>query len=94
MKTMRLDKFLKVSRLIKRRSLAKDVSDSSRVKINGKIAKPSSNVNIGDIIEIAYGNKLLTVKVKELNDSTKKADSAFMYELIKEEKINLDLNDL
>ena len=63
---MRLDKFLKVSRIIKRRTLSKEISDSSRVKVNDKIAKPSTKLKVGDIIEIEFGRSILTVKVKEL----------------------------
>lgn len=85
---MRLDKYLKVSRLIKRRTLAKEVSDNERILINNRIAKPSSTVSIGDIIKIRFGNKEVTIKVTEINDSTKKSDALNMYELISEEKIN------
>lgn len=86
---MRLDKYLKVSRLIKRRTLAKEVSDNERILINDRIAKPSSDVKINDIIKIRFGNKEVTVKVTEILDSTKKNDAANMYEIIKEEKIEL-----
>jgi ribosomal 50S subunit-recycling heat shock protein len=84
---MRLDKFLKVSRLIKRRTLAKEVAESERIEINDKPAKPSTNVKIGDIIKITFGNKVVRVKVTEIVDSTKKSDAANMYEIISEEKI-------
>ena len=60
---MRLDKFLKVSRLIKRRTLAKEVSESERVLVNGKIAKPSKDLKIGDIITIEFGMKMVSIKV-------------------------------
>ena len=63
---MRLDKFLKVSRIIKRRTLSKEISESSRVKVNGKVAKPSTKLKVGDEIEIEFGRSRLTVKVKEL----------------------------
>ncbi|MFV9511724.1 RNA-binding S4 domain-containing protein [Tepidibacillus sp. LV47] len=84
---MRLDKFLKVSRLIKRRTLAKEVSDLGRIQINGKIAKASSIVKEGDFISIQFGQKILTVKVKQLVESTKKENATEMYEVIREEKI-------
>ena len=61
---MRLDKFLKVSRIIKRRSVSKEISEASRVKVNGKIAKPATKLKIGDEIEIEFGRNILTVKVK------------------------------
>ena len=81
---MRLDKFLKVSRLIKRRTLAKEVSESERVLVNGKIAKPSKDLKIGDIITIEFGMKMVSVKVLSLDISIKKADASSMYELIEE----------
>ena len=81
---MRLDKFLKVSRLIKRRTLAKEVSESERVLVNGKIAKPSKDLKIGVIITIEFGMKMVSVKVMSLDISIKKADASNMYELIEE----------
>ena len=83
---MRLDKYLKVSRLIKRRQLAKDASNSERILLNGKIAKPSKEVNIGDVITIIFGKKIVEVKITKLIDSTKKDDALLMYELISEKK--------
>ncbi|HLQ41172.1 MAG TPA: RNA-binding S4 domain-containing protein [Tetragenococcus sp.] len=82
---MRIDKFLKISRLIKRRSVAKEVADKGRIQINGRLAKSSSAVKIGDIVEIKFGNRTLTVKVVELHESTKKEDAAKMYEIIAQE---------
>lgn len=84
---MRLDKYLKVSRIIKRRTLAKEVSDAGRITINDKIAKSSSMVNIDDIITIKYGNKTLTLKVLKLMDSTKKDDAKMMYEILEEKPL-------
>ncbi|MCR5706435.1 MAG: RNA-binding S4 domain-containing protein [Acholeplasmatales bacterium] len=85
---MRLDKFLKVSRVIKRRTLAKEVASDERILLNDKIAKPSSQLKPGDIITILFGNKEVKIRVLELLDSTKKADTDKMYELISERKIN------
>lgn len=79
---MRLDKFLKVSRLIKRRSVAKDASIDEKVIVNGKVAKPSYEVKVGDIIEVKYFKSTIKVKVKELINSSKKEDALEMYELI------------
>ena len=81
---MRLDKYLKVSRLIKRRTLAKEASDAERILVNNMVAKPSKEVKIGDIITIQYGKKILEVKITSLIDSTKKVDAALMYDLISE----------
>ena len=84
---MRLDKFLKLSRLIKRRTVAKDVSDKGRVEINGKEAKASSTVKLGDEITIRYGNKSVTVRVELLHESPRKEESAQMYTVLKEESV-------
>lgn len=81
---MRLDKYLKVSRLIKRRTLAKEASESERILVNDKIAKPSKELKIGDTITIEFGRKEITVKVLSLTPSIKKEDASNMYELISE----------
>lgn len=82
---MRLDKFLKLSRLIKRRTVAKDVSDQGRVWINGRDAKASSAVKVGDEIAIQFGQKKVTVQVELLSESTRKEDAAKMFTVLKEE---------
>ncbi|WP_019536411.1 RNA-binding S4 domain-containing protein [Paenibacillus ginsengihumi] len=82
---MRLDKFLKLSRLIKRRTVAKDVSEQGRVWINGREAKPSSAVKIGDELTVQFGQKSVTVRVEQLTESTRKEDAAKMYTLLREE---------
>ena len=81
---MRLDKFLKVSRLIKRRTVANDACDSERITVNGKAAKASYNVKIGDVITVAFGSRSVTVRVLEIKETTKKAESVGMYEVISE----------
>ena len=81
---MRLDKFLKISRIIKRRSVAKEVADKGRIQINGKLAKSSSDVKVGDQLKIQFGNKTMEVKVNELHESTKKEDAQKMYGIISE----------
>jgi len=87
---MRLDKFLKVSRLIKRRTVAKDVSEQGRVELNGREAKPSTTVKVGDEITVQFGQKLVTVRVERLRETTKKEEAAGMYTLLKEEAIPRD----
>lgn len=82
---MRLDKFLKVSRLIKRRSVAKDVSEQGRVWINGREAKPSSTVKVGDELTVMFGQKTVTVRVERLAETTRKDEAAGLYTLVKEE---------
>ena len=84
---MRLDKFLKVSRIIKRRSVAKEVADKGRIQINGKLAKSSSTLKVGDVLQIQIGNKTLEVKVLALQDSTKKEEASKMYEILSEKRI-------
>ena len=79
---MRLDKYLKTSRLIKRRTVAADACSASRVLLNGKEAKPAKEVKVGDVIEIVYGNNTLKVRVTALLETTKKADATAMYEVI------------
>ncbi len=83
---MRLDKFLKVSRIVKRRTVSKEISESSRVKVNGKVAKPSTKLKVGDLIEIEFGRSFLTVQVKELKDHVLKDDSSMLYEIIEEKR--------
>ena len=78
-RTVRLDKYLKVSRLIKRRSVANDACDNARVTVNGRDAKASYQVKIGDVIEIAFGNRTLRVEVTEIADNVRKSDAAAMY---------------
>lgn len=82
---MRLDKYLKVSRLIKRRTVANDACDSERISVNGKSAKASYNVKIGDIITVSFGSKTVSVKVLDIKETTKKSECIGMYEVISEE---------
>lgn len=84
---MRVDKFLKVSRLIKRRTVAKDVSGQGRVLVNGREAKPSSSIKVGDEITIRFGQKLVTVRVERTAETTRKDEASELYTLIKEEPI-------
>ena len=84
---MRLDKFLKVSRIIKRRTLSKEITESGRVKVNDKTAKPSTILKVGDRIEIEFGRTLLTVEVCELKEHVLKQDSSLLYRIIDEKKI-------
>lgn len=79
---MRLDKYLKVSRIIKRRTIAKDACESGRVNINGKIAKPGSEVKEGDIIEIRYANNVLSARITNIKQHVVKEDAQNMYEII------------
>ena len=81
---MRLDKFLKVSRIIKRRSVAKEIADQGRILINNRPAKSSSQVVAGDTLTIKFGNKTETVKVNQIVETTKKSEAENMYKIIDE----------
>lgn len=79
---MRLDKFLKVSRLIKRRSIATAACDNGRISVNGSISKPGKQLKTGDIIELTFGEKVVKVKVLSLLETVRKEDSGEMYEVV------------
>lgn len=79
---MRLDKFLKVSRLIKRRTVANEACSSSHVTVNGRPAKPSKDVNVGDIVEITFGSKTLKFEIMKTVDFTAKENAEEMYKVI------------
>ena len=76
---MRLDKYLKVSRLIKRRTVANDACDNARIMVNGRDAKASHQVKLGDVIEVAFENRVLRIEVTDITENAKKADAAAMY---------------
>ena len=82
---MRLDKFLKASRLVKRRTLAKEVCDAQRVMVNGRPAKPGTDIQIGDTLTLDFGRRVLKVKVVELRDSASVGDARRMFEVLAEE---------
>ena len=84
---MRIDKYLKVSRLIKRRTVAKEVAEHEKITINGKVCKPSTEIKVNDIVQIKFGLKLVTFKVLNTNEYVKKNEALLMYEILKEEKI-------
>lgn len=79
---MRIDKFLKVSRIIKRRTIANEACDAGRVTVNGKVAKASVDVKINDVIEIRFGSNTTKVKVLNLNENPRKEEAALMYESV------------
>ena len=81
---MRLDKYLKVSRIIKRRTVANEACDADHVTVNGRRAKASYDVKEGDVLEITFGQRTLKVRVLTVKDSVAKADAASMYEIIEE----------
>ncbi|MBQ9108326.1 MAG: RNA-binding S4 domain-containing protein [Clostridia bacterium] len=79
---MRIDKFLKVSRVIKRRSVAADACDGGRIEINGKVAKPSKDVKIGDVVTVSFGNNTLRFEVLDVNEKQTKQSAETMYRVI------------
>ena len=79
---MRLDKFLKVSRIIKRRTVAKDASDSGIVLVNGKEAKAATRLKVGDIIELTLGTRVVKVQVESLSENVKKEEADSMYKIL------------
>ena len=79
---MRLDKYLKVSRIIKRRTVANEACDTSRVFVNGKSAKASYDVRPGDVIEITLGQRTVRVRVTEVRDSVGKDEASSLYEVL------------
>lgn len=83
---MRLDKYLKVSRLIKRRTIAKEVAEAERILVNNNPAKPSKDIKVNDIITIEFGTKVVNIKVLSIDEKTKKDSASSMYELISETK--------
>lgn len=79
---MRIDKFLKVSRLIKRRTLAKTMADHGRIQINDKVVKASANVQVGDQLTLQFGTKIVKIEVLQIQDSTKKDDAKYMFKYL------------
>ena len=77
---MRLDKYLKVSRLIKRRTVANEACDGGRITANGRVVKASYDVKIGDILEITFGNRTVKIKVTDVKETVKKDDAQTLYE--------------
>ena len=79
---MRLDKYLKVSRVIKRRTVANDACDAGKVAVNGKIARASYDVKIGVVVEITFGEKKIKFKITSINETVRKDDASSMYEYV------------
>lgn len=79
---MRLDKYLKVSRIIKRRTVANEACSGSRVTVNGKVAKPGTDVSVGDVLEITFGERKIRVEILAVNETVRKEDAAAMYRVL------------
>ncbi|PKR77509.1 hypothetical protein CEY16_12345 [Halalkalibacillus sediminis] len=87
---MRLDKFLKISRLIKRRTVAKEIANQGRIELNGQPAKASSDLKVGDELMIRFGHTRLTIKVDSLREQVRKDEANGLYTVINEEKVHQD----
>ena len=81
---MRLDKYLKVARILKRRTVSKELAANQRVVVNGRVAKPSTDIKPGDVIEVTFGSRCLVVRVMEVKDVVKKNEADTLYEVIEE----------
>jgi len=87
---MRIDKYLKVARILKRRTVSKELAVNDRIEINGKVVKPAHEVHTGDIVSITFGNRRLTVRVLSTEDVKRKQEAQDLYEVIKEERLEND----
>ncbi len=88
---MRIDKFLKVSRILKRRTIANELAANQRVEINGRVVKPSHEVKTGDIVGITFGNRKLEIRVLSTQDVKKKSEASDLYEIVSESRIEQTL---
>lgn len=84
---MRIDKFLKAARILKRRTISKELALNQRVEINGHSVKPSHEVNAGDVVAVTFGNRRLEIKVLSTQETKKKADASAMYEVLGETQV-------
>lgn len=87
MSPLRLDKYLKTARILKRRTVSKELADNDRVYVNGKVAKPSTDVKLGDLIKVVFGYRELTVRVLMIQKQVNKSDAALMFEIVEEKLI-------
>jgi ribosomal 50S subunit-recycling heat shock protein len=85
---MRLDKYLKTARILKRREAAKELALAGRIQVNGRNAKPSTEVNIGDIIRVQFGTRIATVKVLDIQKQVSKQQASLLFEILSEETID------
>ena len=85
---MRIDKFLKVSHILKRRTISKELALNERIKINGRVAKPSTDVKVGDEVTITFGNRQMTIRILSVEEIKRKKDAVSMYEVINEDTVS------
>ena len=81
---MRIDKYLKVARILKRRTVSKELAANQRVTINGKIAKPATEVKVGDVIEVTFGRRVIKIRVNEVKENVRKNDADLLYQVLEE----------
>ncbi len=85
---MRLDKYLKTARILKRREAAKELANQGRIQVNGRVAKPSTEVEVGNEIRLEFGYRILTIRVLDIQKQVSKQNAQLLFEIIKEEKID------
>ena len=85
---MRIDKFLKVSHILKRRTISKELALNERIEINGRVAKPSTDVKVGDEVTITFGNRQMTIRVLSVEEIKRKKDAVSMYDVINEDTVS------
>lgn len=84
---MRVDKYLKVARILKRRTIAKELADQERIEVNGRKAKPSTELTLGDEVCVRFGNRELTIRVLDMPKQASKSDASLLFEVIDEKRI-------
>lgn len=85
---MRVDKYLKTARILKRREAAKELAFQGRIQINGRIAKPSTEVEVGDVLRLEFGYRILEIKILDIQKQVSKQNASLLFEILKEEKID------
>lgn len=89
---MRIDKYLKVSRILKRRTISKEMAENDRIMINGKVVKPSHEVLPGDLVTVTYGNRQLTIRVLSVEEVKRKQEASDLYEVVEEKYLDTSLD--
>ena len=87
-KVKRVDKYLKTARILKRREAAKELALQGRIQINGRIAKPSTEVEVGDVLRLEFGYRILEIKILDIQKQVSKQNASLLFEILKEEKID------
>ncbi len=85
---MRVDKYLKIARILKRREAAKELALQGRIQVNGRVAKPSTEVEIGDVLRLEFGYRILEIEILDIQKQVSKQNASLLFKILKEEKIN------